>query len=376
MKVAVIGATGKAGRLIAKEAKSRGYEVTAVTRPSSIGRLEDDYPVIAKDIFDLTSEDFRGFDVVVDAFGTDFGKPGNEYMHVTTVEHLIQVMEPLPETRLIVIGGAGSLFKDETRTKRVLEFIPPAVRAVPEASFEAYKKLQASKINYSFMSPAETFDAGGPRTGKYTLGTDVAILNSVNRSYITYADYAVAMVDEFENKQFVRKRFTAVSEAKFKNDAKNDFMFGPNAFTRYGSYFGIYAGPGSSGGYAGGDLYIGSRRGIITSVPTNRLISIYPIHHGKKVPYAVMATATELTLRTQYGNLKICMAEDKLMMIKGENGLGIRMNKQMVPHEIMKPRGDKAWEGAFRWVCCMVFNPLQGRIDMDAKWDWEKLTTP
>ena len=73
MKVAVIGATGKAGRLIAKEAKSRGYEVTAVTRPSSIGRLEDDYPVIAKDIFDLTSEDFRGFDVVVDAFGTDFG---------------------------------------------------------------------------------------------------------------------------------------------------------------------------------------------------------------------------------------------------------------------------------------------------------------
>ena len=51
MKVAVIGATGKAGRLIAKEAKSRGYEVVAVTRPSSIGRLEDDYPVIAKDIF-------------------------------------------------------------------------------------------------------------------------------------------------------------------------------------------------------------------------------------------------------------------------------------------------------------------------------------
>jgi putative NADH-flavin reductase len=46
-------------------------------------------------------------------------------------------MEPLPETRLIVIGGAGSLFKDETRTKRVLEFIPPAMRAVPEASFEA-----------------------------------------------------------------------------------------------------------------------------------------------------------------------------------------------------------------------------------------------
>ena len=376
MKIAVIGATGKAGRLIAKEAKSRGYKVTAVTRASSVSRLEDDYPVLTRDIFDLTTDDLRAFDVVVDAFGTDFSKPGNEYLHVTSVEHLIEVMEPLQDVRLFVIGGAGSLFKDESRTKRVLEFISPSMRAVPEASFTAYKKLLASKVNYSFMSPAETFDAGGPRTGKYTLGTDVAIKNTVNRSYITYADYAVAMVDEFENKQFVRQRFTAVSEAKYKNDAKNEFVFGPNAFTRYGAYFGVYAGPGTGGGYGGGDLYIGSRRGIVSSVPNNRLINIYPIHDGKKVPYAVMATATELLLRTQYGNLRVCMAEDSLMMIKGENGLGLRMNKQMVPHEIMKPRGDKAWEGAFRWVCCMVFNPLKGRIDMDAKWDWEKLTTP
>ena len=61
-----------------REAKKRGYEVTAVTRPASVHRLEESYPVIAKDIFELTTEDLRGFDVVVNAFGTNFGKPGNE----------------------------------------------------------------------------------------------------------------------------------------------------------------------------------------------------------------------------------------------------------------------------------------------------------
>lgn len=125
MKVAVIGATGKAGKLIAREAKRRGYEVTAVTRPASIIRLEDSYPVIPKDIFQLTTEDFQGFDVVVNAFGTNFGKPGSENQHVLVMEHLIQIMEPLPAVRLMVVGGAASLFKDETRTRRLIDDMAP-----------------------------------------------------------------------------------------------------------------------------------------------------------------------------------------------------------------------------------------------------------
>ena len=45
MKVAIIGATGKAGGLIAKEAVAHGHTVTAVTRPASIHKLEGNYDV-------------------------------------------------------------------------------------------------------------------------------------------------------------------------------------------------------------------------------------------------------------------------------------------------------------------------------------------
>lgn len=375
MKIAVIGATGKAGRLIAREAAKRGIEVTAITRPASIQRLDDNYKVIPKDLFELTSDDVKDFDAVVDAFGTDFAKPGSEYLHVKVMEHLISIMEPLPEVRLLVVGGAASLFKDETRTRRLLEDISPSFAAVPQNMFIAYNKLAGSQVNYTFMSPAETFDAGSPGVGSYTLGTDYVIYNSAGRSYITYEDYALAMVDELENKAFVRQRFTAVSESKYKNDAKDFFRLGPNAFTRRGSYFAVYS-AGMGTGYGAAKLFIGSRRGGNTEMPNHKLIDIAPIYNGKKIPYSVWTRPTELILRTQYGNIRICYAEKDLMLIKGENGLGIRIDKEMIRHELFKPRGNKSWEGVFRWTCSLVFTPWQGSIQMDAPWDWEKLSTP
>lgn len=375
MKIAIIGATGKAGRLIAKEAARRGMDVTAITRPASVGRLNGNYHVLAKDLFELVPEDVSGFDAVVNAFGTDFAKPGSEYLHVKTMEHMISVMEPNPQVRFIVVGGAASLFTDETRTRRVLEDISPAFAAVPRNMFTAYNKLAASKVNYTFMSPAETFDAGSPGVGSYTLGTDVAIKNSVNRSYITYEDYALALVDELENKSFIRQRFTAVSESKYKNDGKDFFKLGPNAFTRRGSYFAVYS-AGTSTAYGAAKLFIGSRRGGNTEMPHHKLVDIAPIYQGRKIPYAVLTTPTELILRTQYGNICICYAEKDLMLIKGENGLGLRIDKEMIRHELFKRRGQKSWEGVFRWTCSLVFSPWKGSIDMDAPWDWEKLSTP
>jgi len=376
MKVAVIGATGKAGKLIAREAKARGHEVYAVTRPGSIYKLEDNYPVIPKDIFELTTEDFKGFDIVVDAFGTDFSKPGNEYLHLTTMEHLIEVMEPLPETRFFVVGGAGSLFKDETRTMRVYESMSPAMRAVPENQFAAWNKLKDSKVNYTFMSPAELFDASGPRSGQYTLGTDIAIKNSVGRSYITYSDFALAMVDEFENKKFEKARFTAVGESKYKNDAKSVFRFGAAPFMRAGSFFGVFGRALGASGWGATNIYIGSFRGTALDIPGNMLIPLYPVYNGKKIPFAVMAKPTELIIRTSYGNITFCFPEADLLYVKSENGLGLMIDMKMEQHQVIKPRGDKAWEIVFRWICSFVVNPLRGRMEVDAPWDYEKNCTP
>lgn len=211
MKIGIIGASGKAGSLIAAEAKQRGHEVTAIVRNAA--RVEGKgYAVLEKDLFMLTAEDLRDFDVVIDAFGTANDEQRAQ-AHQTSLAYLTALFKSLPgRIRLIVVGGAASLFTGESKQQLVLELIPEEARPVPVNMMKAFEKLKTSTINWTFFSPAAFFDPAGGRTGRYTLGTDYMILNSARESYISYADYAVAMVDEAEYKRFERRRFTAVSE--------------------------------------------------------------------------------------------------------------------------------------------------------------------
>ena len=114
MKIAVAAATGKAGRMIVKEAKERGFEVTAFARRNA--EIDGADQVIVKDIFDLTKDDLAGVDAVVDAFGawTEDVLP----QHSTTLAHLCDVLSGT-DVRLLVVGGAGSLFVDPEHTMTV-----------------------------------------------------------------------------------------------------------------------------------------------------------------------------------------------------------------------------------------------------------------
>ncbi len=380
MKIAVIGAAGKAGSLIAAEARNREYAVTAIVLPGSEHRVAEGIAVMAKSLFDLTVDDLRPFDVVVDAFGTPFQKSAAK-QHILAMQHLIGVMEQLPAVRLMLVGGASSLFSDETRIKLVADSIPREYSSVPDAMRVAFDLLKHSKVNWTNFCPAATFDPAGKRTGHYILGSDYKILNPEGKSYISYADYAIAMVDEFENAAFVGKRFTAVSDTSYNLTDRMVFDISAGIpFTRSGSYFGIYAANKGfrRGGvnYGTGKLYIGSRRGGISQRKTNELIGIHPTYNGKKVPFAVITSPTELVLRTAHGEITCCFPENGLLYIQGKTGLGLCLNKDMEIHEIMKKRPGKAWEGVFRWTCSCIFNPLRGDLEMNAPWDWEKLTTP
>jgi len=73
---------------------------------------------------------------------------------------------------------------------------------------------QSTGIQWTFVSPAGFFDPAGKRTGSYKKGKDVLTLNSKGESYISYADYAIAILDEIEHPQHQNKRFTVVGEAE------------------------------------------------------------------------------------------------------------------------------------------------------------------
>jgi len=207
-KIGVIGANGKAGTNIVKEAASRGHEVTAIVRDASKAPAEAGN-VLAKGLFDLTAADLKAFDVVVNAVGF-FEKPE---LNVTGGKHLIDILGG-SDTRLIVVGGAGSLYVDPEEKVQLFTTpgFPEMFRPLATSQGQNLADLQASRgVKWTFVSPSAEF-ALGRRTGSYQKGKNRLLVNSKGDSYVSYEDYAIAIVDEIEKAEHVNERFTVVSE--------------------------------------------------------------------------------------------------------------------------------------------------------------------
>ena len=168
MKIAIVAANGKAGRLIAQEAVARGHEVTAV-----VGAI----PAAAK--------------------------------------HLADILAGTP-VRLLVVGGAGSLFVNPEHTLTVADSpdFPADWKPLAAAHAEALADLQTRKdLKWTYISPAADFRADGPRTGAYDLNGEDFTPNAAGQSVLSYADFALAMVDEIERAAHVGERISLVQKA-------------------------------------------------------------------------------------------------------------------------------------------------------------------
>ena len=207
MKLAVVCANGKAGKLIVKEAVSRGLDVTAVVRGEN---KTEAAKVLTKDLMDLTAADLSGFDVVVDAFGA--WTPETLDQHSTTLKHLCDILSGT-DTRLLVVGGAGSLYVNPEHTAQVSDGpgFPDAFKPLASAMAKALSELRERKdVKWTYISPAGDFQANGERSGQYILGGEELTLNSKGESIISYADYAIAMIDEATKGDHIQQRISVV----------------------------------------------------------------------------------------------------------------------------------------------------------------------
>ena len=209
MKLAVICANGKAAGKIISEAVKRGLDVTGFGRKDNNTEAKN---YVKKDLFDLTKEDLNGFDAVVDAFGA--WTPETLSQHSTSLKHLCDILSGT-NTRLLVVGGAGSLYVNKEHTAQVSDSpdFPEGFKPLATAMAKALSELRQRKdVKWTYISPAGDFQADGERTGKYILGGEELTLNSCNESIISYADYAVAMVDEIEKGSHIQQRISVVRE--------------------------------------------------------------------------------------------------------------------------------------------------------------------
>ena len=200
MKVALIGATGNAGSRILAELARRGHRVTAIVRhPEKVPQLDG---VIAQKgdanrVEDLASM-LRGHDVVVSSVHFLDGQADN----------LIGAVRQARVPRYVVVGGAGSL--DNGNGVKLIDAggVPEPYRAESRAGCNFLDTLrQASDFDWTFLSPSAQF-VPGERTAVFRIGADTALRDAGGRSWISYEDYAVALVDEIEQPRHSRRRFT------------------------------------------------------------------------------------------------------------------------------------------------------------------------
>ena len=204
-KIAVVAANGRVGSLVVAEAVRRGFDVTAIAR--SANRTQAQH-FLQGDALTLTREQLEGFDAV--------GGWTKETLHLVpdAVEHLAKVLAGT-NVRLLVVGGAGSLFVNPEHTMTLAQTpdFPDAFKGVASEAQRSLDFLRTcDDVRWTYVSPAADFQAEGERTGEYPLAGEELTPNEKGESVISYADYAIAMVDEAESGNHIRERISVVSK--------------------------------------------------------------------------------------------------------------------------------------------------------------------
>ena len=210
MKIAVVSSNGKVGRLVVAEAFRRGFDVTGFARSEN---KSDATKFVQKDIMDITKEDLAGFDAVVDAFGTF--APDTLDLHTKSLMHLSDAVANT-DTRLLVVGGAGSLFVDKEHTTQLLDTpeFPKEFYALAKAQADELAELRKrNDVKWTFVSPLRIFWSRKVLVpGEYILAGEEFTVNDRGESVVSYADYALAMVDEIEKGNHIQQRISVVGK--------------------------------------------------------------------------------------------------------------------------------------------------------------------
>ncbi|HXS37495.1 MAG TPA: NAD(P)H-binding protein [Flavipsychrobacter sp.] len=210
MKILLIGATGNIGQRILKEALDKGYKVVAMQRtPDALMTVHPNLKVIKGDLLDEMALPalLKEQDVIISAISAVGGTEQFEKAN----QNLIAALERQTDKRVIFVGGAGN----SEVMPGVRAMNSPLMDQVPEewkpdiySHGRVLDYIKRSDLNWVYFSPA-MFVAPGERTGKYRLGiANMMVFDHNGESKISYEDYAAALVDEIENKQFTKQQFS------------------------------------------------------------------------------------------------------------------------------------------------------------------------
>ncbi|MDQ0196199.1 NAD(P)-dependent oxidoreductase [Paenibacillus wynnii] len=207
MNVVLFGASGNIGRAILQEALKRKHEVTAAVRqPDKLDIVHERLRTLKVDILDPASVSAaaQGHEAAISAYGPEWGKE-RELLEAAT--SLVEGLTAAGLNRLIIVGGAGSLRTESGEMLMDTPEFPAEVRPLAAAHSDAYEIYSGSELDYSYASPAAVIQSGR-RTGQFRIGLDQLVVDENGNSVISVEDYAAAIIDELEEGNYSRARFT------------------------------------------------------------------------------------------------------------------------------------------------------------------------
>ncbi|NRT11636.1 NAD(P)-dependent oxidoreductase [Flavobacterium sp. 14A] len=207
MKISILGAGGNIGQRITREAALRKHDLHLITsKPISFFKLENT-PTTVVDIFDTEAlaNALKDSDLIISAYAPPLDNPAK----LSTASESILGAVKKNAQRLIVVGGAGSLLIGKNELLVDSPNFPEAYKGVAlahkDALYNIYRKSEG--VNWTNVSPA-AYIFEGEKTGQFRIGKDNLIANEKGESSISMEDFAVAILDEVDNKQFSNQRFT------------------------------------------------------------------------------------------------------------------------------------------------------------------------
>ena len=212
MKIVLFGATGNIGQRVAAEALSRGHEVIGVVRdPSGMKAPDPRMSLVQGDATDAASVErvARGADAIVSAISPRPNARGLGAPSLAAAARaLLQGARAAGVRRVITVGGAGSL--EVAPGQRLMDApgFPEAYKREAREGLESLETFRAegAGLDWTYLSPAAEIGPGA-RTGKYRTTGDQFLADASGHSHISYDDYAVALVDELEQRRHVGERF-------------------------------------------------------------------------------------------------------------------------------------------------------------------------
>ncbi|MDG9929541.1 MULTISPECIES: NAD(P)-dependent oxidoreductase [unclassified Pseudomonas] len=210
MKLALIGATGYVGSALLEEALNRGHQVTALVRHPEKLPQHANLVAVQADVHDVAAlaNHLRDHDAVLSAFNPGWGVADIREQFIAGSRAIVAATKAAGLKRLLVVGGAGSLYVAPGKQLIDSEGFPVEYKEGAEGARQALDQLREEReLEWTFLSPAAHLEPG-PRTGQFRLGGDELLLKDGQPGHISVADLAVALLDETEQPRHVRQRFT------------------------------------------------------------------------------------------------------------------------------------------------------------------------